>query len=420
MPEKAASRKRFSHAVSWFLILILLVLAPAAVLSADREDEDREPTVEERRLQREEERKAEAAKREAEAVEYMISYYVRMFSKHLESPDWMARAMATISLARMDYGQSTAKLLQVARADKLDVVRAYAWEALHARQDKLDPEQRMEWVEIGFDLARKGVLRGDMRLGIIGLIEAAGPTEKNKKILMGLFDSTNSMDGSDIRTLRALGDTITRWRSGDMVRYLIEKMSDLNDAYRAELVLHRVYDGIPYSYRSPALDGCRSETWYTKLYHEGSRVMWQITQKRWADWFKDQDFKEIDPGELGPYKGLSTLMPAGEQITDSRDRRWAKDLELGAFMLDQVDVAFAVDSTGSMGRVVRWIQRDVVKMMRAFSLISYEPRIGVNLYRDHGDKYVIKAIPLTGDAQALSADLDKADAKGGGVMPEAG
>ena len=385
-----------------------LLAADAMSAATSKTDKDGDATPE---------AKAEPTPEEAEA-ERLVQYYLRMFSKHLESSDWMARAMGVISLARIDDGRTTARLMKVMREDKMPVVRAYAWEALHARQNRLDSEQRAEWVETGFELAKKGALRGDMRLGVIGLIGAAGPTRQNKKIIVGLFENTNSMDPSDIRTLRALGDIIAKWQSGDIIRYLVERMGALNDAYRAELVLHRVHDGIPYSYLAPVPPEIKSKDWYKKLNQEGSNVMWRETRKRWVEWFKEQEFQEIDPGELGPYEGTSVLMPAGEKITGG-DRKWFRDLELSEFRIKHLDVGFVVDSTGSMGKVIRWIQHDVVKMLRAFSLISYEPRIGVTLFRDHGEKYLLKHIPLTGNAQALQRVMSREGAGGGGDIPEA-
>ena len=58
-------------------------------------------------------------------------------------------------------------------------------------------------------------------------------------------------------------------------------------------------------------------------------------------------------------------------------------------------------------------------MMRAFEMISREPRIGVTLYRDHGDEYVTMNIPLTSNAKSLAKALGPHQPKGGGDVPEA-
>ena len=263
--------------------------------------------------------------------------------------------------------------------------------------------QRGQWVRAAFDLHDKEALRGDKRLGLLGIMDAQGPTPRNKQLFRQIFNNTNSMDSSDIRTLWKLGDILNRWQSPDLIKGLIKGMRKLNHAYRSELVLRRVTTEIPLSYRAPALPkNKRGDARHTWLRDEGAVIMWQVTWRRWSDWFKEQEFQEIDPGEGGRYEGTSILMPAGEKILDTGDAKWRKDLELRTFRLGQLDVGFVVDSTASMGRVIRWIQKDVIKMMRGFELISHEPRIGVILYRDKGDAYIVKGIHLTGSARKLA------------------
>jgi len=339
-----------------------------------------------------------------EAIEKFTRYYLDMYGKHLRSQDWMARAMAVISLARIDDPRATERLMLVMRTDKEAIVRIYAWEALHARQDRLTGEQRALWINTAYRMAEKGQLRGDLRVGLVGLIEERGPTAENKRLIKRIFAETDSINPSDIRTLWAVGDTLKRWRSGTLIRWLIERMKVLDDAYRAELVLQRVHEGIES---------------HAKLRMESSEVMWGTTYRRWAKWFKAQDFKEVRVCDCRPYTGHGEIMPPGEVIADTAAPKWRQDLELPRFHLDQLDVGLALDTTASMRRPLEWIKRDVVKMMRAFELISREPRIGVTLYRDQGDEYVTRTIPLTDNAKALQARLVPERPKGGGDVPEA-
>ncbi|NIA20605.1 MAG: VWA domain-containing protein [Anaerolineaceae bacterium] len=339
-----------------------------------------------------------------ETIEKFARYYLDMYGLHLKSRDWMARAMGVISLARLDDPRATEKLMQTMLGDRDELVRIYAWEALHGRQERLTEQQRHLWIRTAFDLQRKDALRGDLRLALIGLIEAGGPTVQNKKIFKKIFKNTNSINPSDINTLYALGDMLKRWKSPDLAGYLIDSMKDLDDAYRAEVVLRRIHDKIP-----------RSST----MRMQSSRTMWDTTRKRWRDWLKEAKYKEILKYQCKPYAGKSKIMPGGWKITDTADPRWRKDLELRKFRLDQLDVGIVLDTTASMGRPLAWVKRDVVKMMRAFEMISREPRIGVTLYRDHGDQYVTRNIPLTSNARSLAKALRPCQPKGGGDVPEA-
>ncbi len=339
-----------------------------------------------------------------EAIRTFLRHYLRMYDRHLQSPDWIARSMAVIGLAMIDDPRSARKLIGVMEDDRAPIVRLYAWEALHARQGRLIPRHRALWKRRGMEFAEKNILRGEMRLGLVGLLAEGGPTPENKRWIKRVFQNTNSINPSDIRTLWALGDTIERWQCGELVRWLIERMKTLDDAYRAELVLRRLTDEIPS---------------HGKLRMESSNTMWRTTYQRWMRWFKDQTFEERKSSECGPYTGGGEIMPPGEKITDTADRKWRQDLEMRRFHLDQLDVGLALDTTGSMRRPLNWIKRDVVKMMRAFELISREPRIGVTLYRDKGDKYVTRNIPLTAQAAELQKRLAPERPKGGGDIPEA-
>lgn len=346
----------------------------------------------------------EPAKAPMTAAERLVASYVRLYGEHLRSPDWIARSMAVIALSEIDDPRTSAKLVSVLREDRKTLVRVFAWEALLARHDKLSDKQRAAWSAAGKRLASRDALRGDLRVGLVRLLGAEGPTADNKKVFKRLFTRTNALDPSDIRTIYALRDALARWKSPGLVKALIAAMGSLDDAYRAEIVLRGLSSGVPHS---------------RTLIDKGSQVMWQETQKAWSQWFAGANLQE-NPAATTRLGGAgSTLIAAPESIGDPSDPRWRKDLELPPLRLKSLDVVFAVDTTGSMGEVIVWLQRNVIKMMRALAIISREPRIGLVFYRDRGDTYVVKPIPLTGNAGKLAKALEGAKAHGGGDVPEA-
>jgi hypothetical protein len=85
-----------------------------------------------------------------------------------------------------------------------------------------------------------------------------------------------------------------------------------------------------------------------------------------------------------------------------------------------VDVVFAVDTTGSMGGLIEGAKRTVWSI--ATHLRQAEPdadlRIGLVAYRDLGDEYVTRDFALTGDLDAVFAELSGYRAEGGGDFPE--
>lgn len=86
----------------------------------------------------------------------------------------------------------------------------------------------------------------------------------------------------------------------------------------------------------------------------------------------------------------------------------------------QIDVVFAVDTTGSMGGLIDGAKRTVWSI--ANSIRNTDPnaelRIGLVAYRDVGDDYVTKEFALTTDLDAVFAELSSYRAAGGGDTPE--
>ena len=85
-----------------------------------------------------------------------------------------------------------------------------------------------------------------------------------------------------------------------------------------------------------------------------------------------------------------------------------------------VDVVFAVDTTGSMGGLIEGAKRTVWSI--ATHIRRTDPdaqlRVGLVAYRDIGDDYVTRDFPLTGDLDAVFAELSSYRAAGGGDTPE--
>ncbi len=86
----------------------------------------------------------------------------------------------------------------------------------------------------------------------------------------------------------------------------------------------------------------------------------------------------------------------------------------------RIEVAFVLDSTGSMGGLIEgakqkiWsIATDIIK-----SNPSSELRMGLISYRDRGDDYVTRQVDLTGDIDRVYCNLKSFVAWGGGDEPE--
>lgn len=85
-----------------------------------------------------------------------------------------------------------------------------------------------------------------------------------------------------------------------------------------------------------------------------------------------------------------------------------------------VEVAFVLDTTGSMAGLIEGAKRKIWSI--ATSILDQNPdaeiRMGLVAYRDIGDDYVTKKFDLTTDIQDLYANLLQVRAQGGGDWPE--
>jgi uncharacterized protein YegL len=85
-----------------------------------------------------------------------------------------------------------------------------------------------------------------------------------------------------------------------------------------------------------------------------------------------------------------------------------------------VEVAFVLDTTGSMGGLIESAKRKIWSI--ATAIVDSNPdadiRMGLVAYRDLGDDYVTRTFDLTTDIQDLYANLLELKARGGGDWPE--
>lgn len=88
---------------------------------------------------------------------------------------------------------------------------------------------------------------------------------------------------------------------------------------------------------------------------------------------------------------------------------------------DFLDLAFVVDTTGSMADELDWLERDLVRVVDQARKIRPGLRIryGLVVYRDQGDEYVVRNYGFTPEARIMRGWLRGEEAAGGGDYPEA-
>jgi Mg-chelatase subunit ChlD len=85
-----------------------------------------------------------------------------------------------------------------------------------------------------------------------------------------------------------------------------------------------------------------------------------------------------------------------------------------------LDILFIFDTTGSMGEEINRLKSTIEIINMNLASLSSKPKIrfGLVLYRDRGDDYVTKVVPLTADLDVFQKELEKVSAGGGGDTPE--
>jgi hypothetical protein len=93
--------------------------------------------------------------------------------------------------------------------------------------------------------------------------------------------------------------------------------------------------------------------------------------------------------------------------------------------LNQVDLAFVVDTTGSMGPFIQSAQRQMIALLRALSTSAATPvdlRLAIVEYRDHPPQdttFVSRPHAFTADLERAQKTINGLKPNGGGDTPEA-
>ena len=85
-----------------------------------------------------------------------------------------------------------------------------------------------------------------------------------------------------------------------------------------------------------------------------------------------------------------------------------------------LEMVFVVDTTGSMGGLIEGAKQKIWSIVNDVLQTPRHPsvRVGLVAYRDHGDAYVTKILPVTSDLDKVYGTLMEYRADGGGDTPE--
>ncbi|MDP2340391.1 MAG: vWA domain-containing protein [Deltaproteobacteria bacterium] len=84
-----------------------------------------------------------------------------------------------------------------------------------------------------------------------------------------------------------------------------------------------------------------------------------------------------------------------------------------------VDVVFVIDTTASMSAGIHEARAKAREVVAEVKRTNARVRVGAVAYRDRGDEYLTREIPLSADLAAAVAAIEALRAEGGGDTPEA-
>ena len=108
-------------------------------------------------------------------------------------------------------------------------------------------------------------------------------------------------------------------------------------------------------------------------------------------------------------------------LKDQSERDIEIKLRGAAPSVSAMDLALVIDTTGSMGDEIDYLQAELDTIIDRLKrqVGNLDLRIGIIVYRDEGDDYVVRSIPLTDDLRSIRKSLAEQSADGGGDQPEA-
>lgn len=170
-------------------------------------------------------------------------------------------------------------------------------------------------------------------------------------------------------------------------------------------------------------DGSAVVNAQARLLDENGNVLWNAVTNKDGTAYLFNQMKtpaaavEIESGgkkqsyELGDSKSNQQ----SEKNTDSKELEVTFDGK--GELYKKTDIMFIVDTTGSMGDELLFLQSEFTAITNAVG--TKDTRYSVNFYRDEGDDYVTKCNDFTSDVKELQKKLNSEAAEGGEDYPEA-
>ncbi len=128
-------------------------------------------------------------------------------------------------------------------------------------------------------------------------------------------------------------------------------------------------------------------------------------------------------GPFTLYKGdqADQLLQSDIEIPVQKDLKPLILESTGVAPANQVDILLSIDTTGSMGDELSFLQTELQNVLKTVKANNQQLnlRASTNFYKDQGDEYLVRPFPFTSDFSLVQQQLSAQSAGGGGDYPEA-
>lgn len=335
----------------------------------------------------------EAAKQLDQLRTDLEQYYARTYSAPLKQKNRLARLIGVASLAKLDAPSVSDKLIEAAE-DADPVVAQVAWEALHARHASLSPAQRDRWLKAGLATRSRGGFPGRTARPLVAAIAGYGYRADGR--LLAEMVANVLTDPEPAKLQPVMKQLFLTQPDRQWLRMALSRASRSEATNIAiDTALRTVPDAPP----TPA---------------KPSQV-----QPTWEAFIANLPAPTTQPA--AGYDGASEAFAKPERIIDPERGKWRDELELPQLTLGKIDLAYCIDSTGSMGTVNKLLASTLQPLTMALGMCVSDVRAGVVYYRHETDaalqkeccksaakdpkSHLISVVPLNKDVRSVVAKM---------------
>lgn len=276
-----------------------------------------------------------------------------------------------------------------------------------------EPEYAPEVDEVR-DVAFKSLSRGSSGEGRVGATTSTPDTKASLKPDMPIRPEIQPQAGS--LTAGEIND-FSRWKlwndlnEGELEQYRMEWNTAAGRRYGLQLTNQ---DGLPLADFWVLLIHKSGDTlWQSKTDNTGKAELWSGLNEVQGSTILEKDLQLLVIGRASRHK-----INRPKEITQGMN---ALSIDIKCNQSTQVDIAFVVDATGSMGDEIEFLKTELNDVI--FQAKQGNPEMNMRFasvfYRDHGDEYLTRQQDFTEVLSEAQAFISMQNAAGGGDYPEA-